>query len=127
MKVSELLKKGTVEAIEGASQGICAQSAAIAAQEKVEAQIQNNQELYTTLSRSLLELHNDMREFRKTGQNVDRMIFSMQQGVNKFSADINGRMKVLEENLVKLTELWNSVVQEAETKAEDAVEDGLLE
>jgi uncharacterized protein YukE len=83
-------------------------------QKSIAAQLQNNQELYTTLSRSLLELHNDMRQFRKNEESFNKMLFSLQQGVNKANADIAKRLAELEASVAKLTDLWNSCVKKAE-------------
>jgi predicted nucleic acid-binding Zn-ribbon protein len=86
--------------------------------EKIEAQIRNNQELYTTLSRSLLELHNDVRGLRQKGEGLDRVLFSLQQGINKTTAAIDTRMSNLEKELKALVDVWNKTVKEAESAQE---------
>jgi hypothetical protein len=83
-------------------------------QEQIKAQIANNQELYTTLSRSILELHNDMRGFRQKTEGLDRVIFSLQQGMNKGFVDLTNRLNNVEKQVGTLTELWNQAVATAE-------------
>lgn len=84
---------------------------------QIQAQIHNNQELYTTLSRSLLELHNDMRQLRNKGEGMERVLFSMQQLVNKNLLEMDQKVSVLEKSLKELTTLWNSAVNKAQEDA----------
>jgi len=86
---------------------------------QIQAQIQNNQELYTTLSRSLLELHNDVRNLRNKGEGMERVIFSIQQVVNKSILDIDQRVSALEKGLAELTALWNSAVNKSQEEVEE--------
>lgn len=106
VKVSELLQSGAgqiAQAAQGAAQGGCMTEA-------IKAQIQNNQELYTTLSRSLLELHNDMRQLRQKADTTHQMSFKLQQFVNVYSQNVDSKLATLEERLNSLIELWNKAV-----------------
>jgi len=128
VKVSHLLGrrgdvKGSIDKaaaqVAGAALGAgCMQERPAPIPEQIQKQIEHNQELYTTLSRSLLELHNDMRDFRKKQENTDRMIFSLQQGVNKVSADFSHRIATLENSLKQLIESWNNAVGAKEAEVD---------
>jgi len=86
--------------------------------------VQPSQDQYIILSKSLLELHNDMRDFRKKQEGMDRALFSFQQGINKMGADLNTRIQNVEKELVAITELWNKAVADAEGTKDATNEEG---
>jgi len=66
------------------------------------------------LTRSVLELHNDMRQFRKKTEGLDRVIFSLQQGINKGFIEVTNKVDALEQELLALTKMWQEAVGTAE-------------
>ena len=77
-------------------------------------QIENLIELYTVVSKSILELVNDVRDLRKRSENFDGILVQFQKGLNKGLGDLHLRTSNLEKEIQSLTELWNSAVNEAE-------------